>query len=91
MNFTVIWKPTAIRQLTDAYLAGRRDRRGPDVTAALARIEVALQRDPLAVGESRSGRTRVLIDPPVLVSYTVHEQSREALILAVRYTSSHRP
>jgi hypothetical protein len=91
MNFAVIWKPAAIRQLADAYLAGRRAGRGRAVTNAAARMEAALARDPLAVGESRPGRTRVLPDVPLVVSYTVRTQSQEVFILGVRYARPRRP
>jgi hypothetical protein len=91
MSFTVIWKPAAIRQLADAYLAGRRAGRGRAVTNSATRIEAALGRDPLAVGESRPGRVRILPDLPLVVSYTVRVQSREVLVLGVRYVRPRRP
>lgn len=85
MSFDVIWKPAAIRQLAEAYLAGRRAGRGRAVTNAAARIEAKLRLDPLSAGESRSGKTRVLPDVPSIVAYTVRGRSREVLILGVRY------
>jgi hypothetical protein len=91
MSFAVVSKPAAIRQLAEAYLAGRRAGRGRAVTLAAARIESALGRDPLAVGESRPGRTRLLPDVPLVVSYTVRPRRQEVLILGVRYAPPLRP
>ena len=44
-----------------------------DVATASDRIDWQLQRDPLHTGEERDGGSRILIEPPLAVLFTVSE------------------
>lgn len=64
MTYTVDWLPSAEQELADVWT------NAPDraaVNAASNRIDAALRRDPLHVGEARSGRKRILVEPPLAV------------------------
>jgi hypothetical protein len=80
VTFTVVWKPTAIAELANIWLNAP-DRAG--VTAAAHQIDTALRTDPFAVGESRSGRRRILFVPPLGVDYEIHELDRRVNVLRV--------
>ena len=77
MNYRVTWLPSADRTLIDLWIAAP-DR--AELTAAANRIESSLERDPLGVGESRSGGVRILIDSPLAIYYTVDTAHRSVLV-----------
>jgi hypothetical protein len=52
-------------------------------------IDRLLGQDPLAVGESRSGPVRVLIEPPLVVQYKVSEDDRLVEVLRVWLVPPH--
>jgi hypothetical protein len=80
MNYTVTWRPSAEQQLAQLWL------NAPDraaVTAAASRIETLLRTHPGLRGESRSGGTRVLFEPPLAVLFQVRDQDRCVDVLKV--------
>jgi hypothetical protein len=77
--FEVLWKKEAELELARVWLDAR-DRMS--VTRAAATIESLLRRDPLNVGESRSGKDRIVFVRPLAVSYRVRARSRQVLVLA---------
>lgn len=68
MTFTVLWTPPALDQLTAVWLNAADQ---AAVTAASHRIDQALARQPIGVGEGRGGADRMLFDPPLWVYYRV--------------------
>jgi hypothetical protein len=54
-----------------------------DVTAGANRIDKLLEKDPLAVGESRDKDRRVLIELPLGVLYKVIVPERKVIVLRV--------
>ena len=87
MNYSVVWPDAAQDQLADQYLAARLGGRDAEFSQSVSEIEVKLARDPLAVGESRVGSQRVLIELPAMVFYLVDDQARVATVAGVRYVS----
>lgn len=85
MNYTVPWPDAAQDQLADQYLAARLDGRDAEFSQAVSEIEVKLARDPLTVGESRTGNERILFDRPAMVFYDVDTPTRVVTIAGVRY------
>ena len=85
VNYSVVWPDAAQDQLADQYLAARLDGREADFSQAVSEIEVKLVRDPLNVGESRTGSQRVLIELPAMVSYLVDNQARVVTVAGVRF------
>lgn len=83
MNYTVVWKPAAQRTLAQLWTAGP-DRRA--ITAAANRIDALLKRDPLSLGESRSGGVRVFFEPPLMVEFKVREADCLVEVLRVKRT-----
>jgi len=68
MKYTVCWKPLAEDQLAEIWLEAS-DR--TVVTNASDEIERLLAIDPERLGQSRGGQKRVLVLPPIAVSYEV--------------------
>jgi hypothetical protein len=59
MKYSVIWRPVAEQRLAELWLDAS-DRN--DVAAAADKLDANLRRDPLAIGESRLGSTRVVFE-----------------------------
>jgi len=78
--FAVLWKKDAELELAELWL---RSKNRAAVTRSIHQIEELLRRDPISVGESRSGKDRIVFDGSVGVSYRVRARSREVVILAV--------
>jgi plasmid stabilization system protein ParE len=79
MRYTVIWKPTAERQLTRIWLDAE-DRNA--VRAAADEVDHQLADNPSEVGESRSGTLRVVFHGPLLISF--HARHEDRLVYVVR-------
>jgi hypothetical protein len=58
---------------------------GP-ITRAMAEIDRLLAREPQTQGESREAFERVLIVPPLTVTFEVHEDEHVVLVLRLRYS-----
>jgi len=80
MKYTVVWRPSAERKLAEIWVNALS---GGDITNATDTIDAMLSRQPLDVGESRSGKSRILIVPPLCVYYDVHESDRLVAVWAV--------
>jgi hypothetical protein len=80
MNYTVIWKPSAEQELALIWINASNRRA---ITAAANRIDTLLRVDPLTQGESRTGGTRVLFQPPLAVLIEVKEEDRLVAVLKV--------
>ncbi len=68
MKWTVLWISSTENDLADLWMSA------PDkaaVTAAANLIDQELAKNPLAVGEGRSGNSRILVEPPLAVEYDV--------------------
>jgi hypothetical protein len=91
-RYTVIWRrsliETTLAQFTlDAW------QKGDDlnaITQAVAEIDRRLSAAPHAEGESRPPFERILIIPPLSVSYEIHEEERTVLVLRARYCPRRR-
>lgn len=73
MKYQVVWLPRAINRLARAYLMARRDERANELTAAAAIADRKLELDPVAHSESRSGRSRILTELPLVLYFIVDE------------------
>jgi plasmid stabilization system protein ParE len=82
MRYTVTWKPRARNQLANIWM-GATNRQA--VTDAANATDQALQVNPDTSGEARSGRTRVLIESPLILFFDVHHDDCRVDVLAVRY------
>ena len=80
MNFTVVWCPSALRDLADIW-NNASDRAA--VTAASNCIDRLVARDPMAHGEGREGNLRTLFVPPLAVLYEVNLDDRLVTALDV--------
>ena len=80
MNYTVLWKPEAERQL--ATICTRSANRNLNTDSSRL-IDKTLGVKPEEVGESREGGFRILLEPPLGVIYTVSEGDRKVDVVAV--------
>jgi mRNA-degrading endonuclease RelE of RelBE toxin-antitoxin system len=81
VKYTVLWSPTAERDLAALWLSAE-DRQA--LTEAANRLDAILSCDAHGVGESRSGVTRILILPPFVVLFDVRAEDSIVEILSVR-------
>jgi plasmid stabilization system protein ParE len=81
VNYTVVWKPTAQGELATAWVNAK-DRSA--VTRAADQIDSLLGFAPNQVGESRSAGRRVLVVPPLVVTFEVIEDDIQVRVLRVR-------
>lgn len=77
MRFTVNWSPAAEQRLAELWLAAR-DRTA--LTEAAREMERVLSSDPQRAGESRSGRSRILIIPPLAALYEVDAVTQRVIV-----------
>ncbi len=87
MNWIVLWQPAAEDDLTHLWL-GADDK--ASITTAANRIDAQLQKDPLAIGESRDKNRRVHFDGPLGILFCVYAANRLVHVLRIwRIASSH--
>jgi hypothetical protein len=87
MRFTLIWKPAAERRLAQIWIEAG-DRKA--ITDAANAIDRALRYQPLTLGESRDGQTRILVEEPLVVVYEAREADRLVEIMDVRCVPARR-
>jgi mRNA-degrading endonuclease RelE of RelBE toxin-antitoxin system len=80
MIYTVLWRPLAEQQLARLW-TNAADRQ--KVASAADTIDSWLRFDPQSKGESRSGRTRILFVPPLVVLFQISEEDRTVYVTAV--------
>ena len=80
MKYTVVWRPSAERKLAEVWVNARSRQR---ISNAADAIDAMLSHRPLDVGESRFGKSRILVVPPLCVYYNVHEADRLVAVWAV--------
>ncbi len=85
MKYTVTWRPSAARRLSEIWLeASERTA----VTDASNSIDSLLALCPHDQGEERDLATRILIVSPLAVVYEINEDDRRVTILSIRHTPS---
>jgi hypothetical protein len=86
VNHRVLWLDAADADFQRHYLTARAVGLANAFTAAAARVERVLERNPGEAGESRAGRRRLLADPPLTVEFEVFDDQRTVVVTAARYT-----
>ena len=81
MRFTVLWSTIAEGQLFDLWSNSPGQR--PEITRASQQIDRLLRNDPATKGRP-FGVSRVLIEPPIVVPFTVDEGDRKVKVHLVR-------
>ncbi len=72
MNFSVVWRDSALDKLADLYVATSEDERDR-MARGIESLNRRLADDPLNVGESRDGTFRIVFPPLLLVTFFVDE------------------
>jgi plasmid stabilization system protein ParE len=80
MMYTVVWTPSALRDLADLW-NNATDRAA--VTSAADTIDSLLARDPLSQGEARAGSRRILVVESLAVYFEVRDLDRLVTVLDV--------
>lgn len=79
MKFTVLWTPSAERDLAEAWITA--EDRGA-ITSAAATIDTLLRSNPHAQGESREGSLRIAFIAPLGIDFEILEDDRIVYVLA---------
>ena len=87
MKYAVVWSPHAEQELARLWLMAS-DR--PVVTKAAFQIEQSLENQPSERGESRSAGRRILLEPPLGVTFEVLTNPRIVRVLTVWRFDQHR-
>jgi hypothetical protein len=69
MSYAVDWRPAAERELAQLWVDHPADRNA--ITVATAALEARLRLDPLALGESRGGVSRMAFEGPLGIVFDV--------------------
>jgi hypothetical protein len=88
-QFTVIWRCHLIERKLAEYVASAIEQ-GEEIgriTVAMNTIDQLLGTNPQTRGESRADFERVLIVPPLTVTFEVHEEERIVYVLTVHCQS----
>ena len=86
-QFAVIWRRHLIERNLAEFVASAIEQ-GEDITprtAAMNSIDQLLATDPQSRGESRADFERILIVPPLTVTFEVHEDERIVIVLTLHY------
>jgi hypothetical protein len=86
--YTIVWVPSALDDLAEIWLRGDAAARG-QITEAAHHIDRCLRSNPADSGESREGNRRILLVPPLGVTYVFDEGQRLARVLAVWQFTTH--
>jgi hypothetical protein len=86
MKFNVLWMPIAEQRLAQLWISAL-DRNA--VAAAADLLDAALKRNPLTLGESRVGTTKVAFEEPLGILFEVSEPDRRVRVLDIWRT--HQP
>lgn len=84
-QFTVIWRRHLIERKLAEYVVSPIERGEPvaPITAAMTTIDQLLSTNPETRGESRGDYERVLIVPPLTVTFEVHEEEHVVYVLTL--------
>ena len=82
MSFDVLWSPAAEAQLARFWLAAE-DRSA--LTEAANKIDRLLMEQPEEVGESRTGRNRILFSLPLVAFYEVDSATQRVIVRRLRH------
>lgn len=82
MKWTVTYSPDAQDDLAEIWMyTGDK----PAVARAADEIDRLLAHDPLQVGESRAGITRIVMQPPLAAQFDVHVDDFLVVVVAIRH------
>jgi plasmid stabilization system protein ParE len=84
MTYTVVWKPAAEAELAELWMTAA-DK--PALAQAANEIDDRLAKEPIALGESRSGSTRVWFVGPLGVTFEIREDDRLVRVIDVWSTT----
>jgi hypothetical protein len=82
MTWTVVYRPPAQNELAEIWLNAPNPQAVANAADAIDRM---LARNPLVAGESRDGRTRIVIERPLTVLYEVYPDDAMVEVFAVFY------
>ena len=87
MNFTVLWRPSALGTLAEIWTASANK---TAITSASHRLDQRLAVNPLDEGESRNEDERITFEPPLQLLFRVDPATRTVNVTAVGLMGSRR-
>lgn len=87
--FSVDWSEESIQELAALWVHIESEARA-SVTSACADVDQRLARDPLGIGESRSGGQRILFVAPVAVVDQLEADEQTVTVLHVHFFRQRR-
>ena len=86
-RFRVIWRTSLIQNRLAALVLDffQRGQDSSPITKAMAEIDRILETNPSEAGESRENIERILIVPPLTVTFDVNEEEQIVYILTLGY------
>lgn len=85
--FQVIWKPTAVDELTALWIKSDSATRSA-VTRDIHAVESSLSKSPMDQGESRDSNRRVLFEGVLSLFFSVDIRSNQVTVLSVKLNRS---
>lgn len=82
MTWNVLWHQDAASALLEEL---GRSRYAQRIVEVCERLNRALEQHPETVGESRSGRRRIVMDAPVLLQFLILEDQRKVLVVEFKH------
>jgi hypothetical protein len=77
--YRVVWRPAALTQLSEIWVEAPSSLRAR-ITDTVREIDRELRRDPVAIGESRSERSRIAFVAPLGLLFRVDIANRLAMV-----------
>jgi hypothetical protein len=86
-GYRVIWRRVVVEGRIAEFMLdlGARGESTEPLFLAMNRVDQLLAGDPNNVGESRADFERVYFEPPLLVTFEVHDDERLVFVLRARY------
>lgn len=81
--FTLTWRDKVLNDLAALYVAASIEER-QRMAGAVAGLNARLRADPLDVGESRDGNTRVAVIALLVVTFVADKSARTVRVVNVR-------
>jgi hypothetical protein len=90
MNWTVVWNRAELSRFAEVYVSLREQNpeAAANLTLAMAGIDRLLARSPETAGESRANYERLLIVPPLTVTFEPHPDEHFVYVMRFHYHSA---
>jgi len=87
MKWTVVWNRAEMSRFAEVYVNLREQNptAAANLTQAMATIDRLLERSPESAGESRANHERLLIVPPLTITFEPHPDEHIVYVMRFHY------